>query len=597
MQDAKTETTESGAEPVTPIDRIRAEQIKALYRNGPVGILTSLGTAIVLAGALVYVGDLPPVVASLFLTATLANSIIRMVLVRHYWEAAPAAADWPLWARRFSVTACVAHLTWGLGAVWLMIPGRFDLQLLVVLVIIAIESGVVSTFGSYRPAFLLSVLSILVPVALWSAIQGDALHDALALVLVFRILIVWLVGRNFNRGFIESLRLRFENVELVDDLRRQKELAEQASIAKSRFLASTSHDLRQPVHALGMFVGALRQHEMTDEMRRLVEHIDGSVTAMDGLFAALLDISRLDAGVIRSHPASFAIQPVLERICRDQQAEAAEKGLRLVLHSCSAVVRTDPLLLERVLRNLVSNAVRYTDHGRVVVGCRRGARLGVQVWDTGRGIPPAQQERVFQEFYQMENPERDRTKGLGLGLAIVKRLTVLLDCPLTLRSEPGRGSVFAVEVPYATEAAAATQGSDPPEAALARGLILVIDDESAIQDAMSSLLASWGYAVIAASSCDEMLERISICPDRPLLIISDYRLRAEENGIAVIERLHQEYNEDIPAVLITGDTAPDRLKEAQSSGFPLLHKPVASGKLRAAIGNLTSAKPAVAPDA
>ncbi len=587
----------SPADTVSPIDRIRAEQIRALYRNGSIGVQTSLGAAIVLTGVLIYIGGLPSVIASIFLAAMLANTVGRTLLAQRYWRAAPPAADWSIWAFRFSLAACVGHLTWGLGAVSLMIPGRFDLQLLVVLVIIAIELGGVSAFGSYRPAFSLSLLCIIVPPALWSALQGNILHEALALVLVFRLTIAWLVGRNFNLGFIESLRLRFENVELVDDLRRQKQLAERASIAKSRFLASTSHDLRQPVHALGMFVGALRQHEMSDEMRRLVEHISGSVNAMDGLFTALLDISRLDAGVIRSHPTSFAIQQVLERICRDLAGEAADKGIRLVLHPSSAIVRSDPLLMERVLRNLVSNAVRYTDRGRVVVGCRRGERLGVQVWDTGRGIAADQQERIFQEFYQTENPERDRSKGLGLGLAIVKRLTMLLDCPLTVCSQPGRGSAFMIEIPYATEAETAMPDAEAVPSGLARGLILVIDDEVAIQEAMRSLLTGWGYEVVVAGSCDEMLERIADGTERPHLIISDYRLREGENGIEVIERLQSEYNDDIPAMLITGDTAPDRLKEAQSSGFLLLHKPVASHKLRAAIGNLTRSQAVAAPDA
>jgi signal transduction histidine kinase/CheY-like chemotaxis protein len=596
MRAFKAENLDFPAEAVSPIDRIRGEQIKALYRAGSIGILTSLGAAIVLTGTLVYIGGLPLTIAGIFLAAMLANTVGRSLLVQNYRCAAPPAADWSRWAFRFTIAAAIGNLTWGLGAVSLMVPERFELQLLVVLVIIAIDSGGVSAFGSYRPTFALSLLAIIVPPALWTAFKGDVLHSALALVLVFRLVVAWLVGRSFNQGFVESLRLRFENVELVDDLRRQKELAERASIAKSRFLASTSHDLRQPVHALGMFVGALRQHEMSHEMRRLVEHIAGSVNAMDGLFTALLDISRLDAGVIRSHPTAFEIRQVLERICRDLAAEAAGKGLLLVLHPSAAIVRTDPLLMERVLRNLVTNAVRYTDRGRVVVGCRHGARLRVQVWDTGRGIAEDQQERIFQEFYQTENPERDRSKGLGLGLAIVKRLTVLLDCPLTLCSKPGRGSVFTVEIPYAAEGVVVVPDAEAPQASAARGLVLVIDDEIAIQEAMRSLLTGWGYEVIVASSCDEMLERVGTHPSRPHLIISDYRLREGENGVQVIERLQSEYNEDIPAMLITGDTAPDRLKEAQSSGFLLLHKPVASHKLRAAIGNLTRDKATAEPE-
>jgi two-component system, sensor histidine kinase len=254
-------------------------------------------------------------------------------------------------------------------------------------------------------------------------------------------------------------------------------------------------------------------------------------------------------------------------------------------------VRTDPVLMERIVRNLVSNAVRYTDRGRVVVGCRRHNGLRIEVWDTGRGIPFEEQQHVFQEFYQLGNAERDRAKGLGLGLAIVDRLAKLLDCPLTLRSRPGKGSAFRIGVPLADkQLLTAADASHAPKRAMPHGLILVIDDDTVIQRAMQSLLLSWGHEVIVAGSGAEMLERIAMSLVRPDLIICDYRLRDGENGIAVIERLQSEYNEDIPAVLITGDTAPDRLKEAQESGLILLHKPVTNSKLRAAVGNLVMAR-------
>jgi CheY-like chemotaxis protein len=213
--------------------------------------------------------------------------------------------------------------------------------------------------------------------------------------------------------------------------------------------------------------------------------------------------------------------------------------------------------------------------------------LALQVWDTGCGIPVAQQDRVFQEYYQVDNPERDRTRGLGLGLAIVRRLTELLACKLILRSQPGRGSCFEVTMPLADDAAGVAEPE--PEAlsgAFSHGLIVVIDDELAIREAMSSLLKGWGHDVITAGSGDDAIRRLSPIAVRPKLVICDYRLRDGENGIEVIERLRSEYNETIPAMLITGDTAPDRLADAQASGLLLLHKPVSNSKLRAAIINL-----------
>jgi CheY-like chemotaxis protein len=326
---------------------------------------------------------------------------------------------------------------------------------------------------------------------------------------------------------------------------------------------------------------------MPSEGLRLVEQIETSISAMDTLFSAILDISRLDAGVVDVHPKPFPIQPLLDRICLDHAEEASAKGVRLISVPCGAVVHADPVLIERILRNLVSNAVRYTERGRVVVGCRRGSALRIEVWDTGPGIPPDQRERIFQEYFQLGNPERDRAKGLGLGLAIVRRLTTLLGCELVLRSEWGRGSCFSVAVPRADAADEAAGDDDEVSAGMfAGGLVLVIDDEVAIREAMAALLTGWGHEVVTAASGEEILARVVEGGARPDLIICDYRLRAGETGLEVIDSLRSEYNATIPAMLITGDTAPDRLAEARASGLLLLHKPVPNGKLRAAVAHL-----------
>jgi CheY-like chemotaxis protein len=398
-------------------------------------------------------------------------------------------------------------------------------------------------------------------------------------------------ARRASQILTESIRLRLENLDLVRGLRHEKALAEEANIAKSRFLAAASHDLRQPVHALSVFVGALRARDADPEARHtLLDHIEGSVRALSGLFGGLLDISRLDAGVVGFDRIDFAIQPVIERVCRDYSSQATQKGLVLGSVPSTAVVHSDPALCERILRNLVANAVTYTDRGRVLVGCRRGHNsLRVEVWDTGCGIPAGEQQLVFQEFYQIGNPERDRTRGVGLGLAIVKRLANLLEHRLDLRSWPGQGTCFSLDLPYARDQAAInldTLQTTATDTAAGSGLILVVDDEGAIQVAMESLLSSWGYSVIAAGSFTEILARIGANVETPQLIICDYRLRDNETGTTVIERLRNEYNTEIPGMLITGDTAPDRIQEAQSSGYLLLHKPVSNETLRAAIARL-----------
>ena len=585
--------------PLVSHDRIRAEQIRGLFRTTPVALNAALVGALVLCGVLLYLDAQTPAVLARWMAVVVVDFAVRQGICAAFRRVESDAFRWRVWARSFTAATLVGGLVWGVGAVYLMTPSSTE-QLIVMVVISATASGAVPAFGNFLAATYAYIAPAMIPFIVWSATRGDALHAALTpLAIVFTSAYMVLAWR-YNTHLLQALLVRFENLDLVEDLQKQRNLAEQANVAKSRFLAAASHDLRQPVHALGMFVSALRGRAMDSEAERLVEHLDGSVEALDSLFVALLDISRLDAGIVQSQLGAIAIQPMLERICADHAGEAAAKGVRLVLHRCAATVHTDAVLIERIVRNIVANAVRYTRSGRVVVGCRRdSARLSIQVWDTGRGIAPEQQERVFEEFYQLDNPERDRAKGLGLGLAIVRRLSLLLDCPVTLASEPGKGSVFKIAVPLSQEVAPSTEAQVPPgrEAAASGGLVLVVDDELAIQEAMRSLLAGWGFEAIVAGSCAQMLERVADCATRPDLIICDYRLRGSENGIDTVLRLQSEFNADIPAMLITGDTAPDRLKEAQKSGFLLLHKPVPRGKLRAAIGNLISRTTADAAEA
>jgi two-component system, sensor histidine kinase len=281
---------------------------------------------------------------------------------------------------------------------------------------------------------------------------------------------------------------------------------------------------------------------------------------------------------------------LLERICREERPAIEGKDIELRLVKCSATVRTDPLLLERILRNLISNAIRYTGQGRVIVGCRRKLGLSIEVWDSGPGISSQERELIFEEFYQVGNPERSRARGLGLGLAIVRRLSALLSIPIAVESAPGKGSAFKLSVPIATEPAIADdfETALPAMGHLDESLtIFVVDDESQIRDAMQALLGGWVHSVIAAPSRDALLSQISD-EMKPDLIISDYRLREKENGIDTIQRIRTLFDDNIPAILMTGDTAPDRLREATASECLLMHKPISNARLRAAIINLTA---------
>ena len=375
------------------------------------------------------------------------------------------------------------------------------------------------------------------------------------------------------------------------ELGTQKESAEAAALAKSRFLAAASHDLRQPMHALNLYLGALDQFELPATARPVMASARECAKTMDEMFRALLDISKLDASTMQANIRTFAIAPLLEKIKISYVQQAQAKGLELRVAPCSAFVASDPELLERVLSNLLSNAVRYTENGKILLGCRHtttGLRLGV--YDTGPGIALDQQQAVFEEFYQVGNPERNRAHGLGLGLAIVQRLGVLLKAPLTLHSEPGRGSVFSIEVqrahPIALISAVPGVERTAPQVTLSGALIVVVDDEPAILDATSLVLRQWGCKVVSAASGAEAIERLSLCERVPDAIVCDHRLLGTETGVDVIEALRSEFNFDIPALLITGDTSPERMQSILTTGIPVLNKPLQDHVLINALSGL-----------
>jgi signal transduction histidine kinase/CheY-like chemotaxis protein len=370
-------------------------------------------------------------------------------------------------------------------------------------------------------------------------------------------------------------------------LQQALKAAEQASRAKTHFLAAASHDLRQPLHALNLFVAQLRNETDQTERDRVAGRIDLAVGNMNELFNALLDISRLDAGALNASLSDFPVSNILRHIEATFAATAREKGLLLRVVPSSAWVRSDAILLERVLLNLVSNAIRYTPKGGIVLGCRHvGDRLRIDVCDSGIGIPKDQQRNIFGEFYQIATPDQGQRDGLGLGLAIVERLCALLKHPLGVASTPGKGSRFHVTVPMVAKrpglalptGAAAT--ADP----LRDKLIVVVDDDDLVLEGTGGLLKNWGCRVVTAESDREALAELD--GNRPDLIISDFHLHDGQTGIDVITALRGALQAPIPAFLITGDILPERLREAQAKGLHLLHKPIAPMTLRTMMSRL-----------
>jgi signal transduction histidine kinase len=393
---------------------------------------------------------------------------------------------------------------------------------------------------------------------------------------------------NLLQTFAAQSGLAIHNARLFRETEEKSRQLELANLARSRFLAAASHDLRQPLHTLSLYAAALKLHAADGTTGEIARHINKALASLSALVDSLLDISKLDAGAVQPELQNVTLRAVLERVEADYRPVANGKGLEFHVIAPDLLVETDPVLLERLVRNLVDNAFKYTAAGSVTLAAHLdGRKARIAVRDTGPGIPPHERERIFEEFYQIGNPERDRVQGLGLGLAIVQRIAQLLGLPVELESEPGRGSAFTVAVPMAAERRAAQRAPAARDEAAPRVLvgarILVIDDESDVRSGMRALLEQLGCRV---SVCSGYADAARLLDQDGLedvhLIVSDFRLRAHESGIDTVRRLRERLG-PVPALLVSGDTAPERLREAQSSGLPLLHKPVSADKLMEAM--------------
>jgi signal transduction histidine kinase/CheY-like chemotaxis protein len=499
------------------------------------------------------------------------------------------------WLRVSVAGAFLSGTLWGLASLFMIPPGKIAYQLMFLWAVSMMAVAAMFSFSAHVPTYMAYFLPSTLPALAVLLAQGTVAHTGFVLGMGVYVVIVVRFVSTYNRMFLEAQKLRFENVDLVGQLTRQIEVAKSASLAKSRFLAAASHDLRQPMHALNLYLGGLSSLDLSPAARGTLRNALQCAQTMDGMFRALLDISRLDAGSVQPEPRAFPIGPLLERIRIENEPQARARGLLLRVHPCTAWVRADPGFLDRILRNLTANAVRHTERGRILIGCRRRKEtLRIEVHDTGPGIPPGQQRLVFEEFYQVGNEARDRSKGMGLGLAIVDRLAKLMQAAVRLDSAPGRGSSFCVEVPRvppgplaATESAARPAGAP---GSFAGSLVVVIDDEEMILTATRGLLEQWACKVVTAVSGRKAIEALGQSTRAPDALVCDYRLGGGETGLAAIEALRSEFNEDIPALLITGDTGPERLREIEASGLSVLHKPVQDEVLRDALGRLLGVK-------
>lgn len=575
------------------------EEVLSTYEVMPV----SLGGHVAGVGVvtLLYWAAAPVAVMVGWVAAFLIVVMVRLLVIQRFRRAVKTThEDWLRWRLYSNIGTVVVGVLWGSTA-WIFYTRGGGIQQTGLIIIIYTFCVAAVPILSIQPRMYLAFVGLsFLPMALRVATVGDPYGYQLAGELLLIISMTILLSRSYRQALQRVIELKRQTDGLLAALRVEKQAAdvarqqaEVANRAKTQFFTAASHDLRQPLHAMGLFAEALRQRTREPEVAHLVNSINESVDALEGLFSELLDITRIDAGGVEVHPQHFEFADLLRKLRLHFEPTAFEKGLALRLRGGSRVLHADPLLVERIVRNLVSNAIRYTVDGSVLVSCRqRGGRALLQVWDTGPGIAPDQQARIFEEFYQVPGAvvvAPHERKGLGLGLAIVKRLAGLMEATLSMRSVPGQGTVFTLELPLGKvprREAQVPSGKGPVGLTLAGRTIVVVEDEPAVRAGLEVLLQGWGAQIVAFDSVAavtawaEASDPVAVHPD---LLIVDYRLEAGTTGVEALVALRRHFRRGIPAIVVSGSTMSGFEREAQEHDFHLLIKPVLPNKLRAMI--------------
>jgi signal transduction histidine kinase/CheY-like chemotaxis protein len=562
-----------------PLDaRILREQVDALYATGisasAAAFVVSLGFWLIMfwqtghRGALVWAAILH------------ATQLVRFLGNRRYLATPPEqrnalrAGNWYCNVLFLNATA------WGL-APWMFFPkGDLPMTTLLMLVMLGMSSGGVASLAPYRRAIFSFTVPILLGLASALLWQRDVTLAFLAFCTMAYMWVTLKFGLQQHRLLTESMRTRYEKEDLAQRLAEQVRLVERASLEKTRFFASASHDLRQPLHSLGLFGAALLSRLKTTPDEPIARNLMHCVDALETSFSSMLDVSKLDAGVVQPNPASMTVADMFRNLDTSFSRQAEAQGLSLRFKPGQKWLHCDAALLERLVGNLIHNALKFTESGGVVVLARsRADGVSVEIWDTGPGIAAPELLRVFDEFYQVGNQERDRSKGLGMGLAIVRRLAQLMGLPMEVQSRVGRGTVFKLLVPASTPQAqqAARVPSGMTSAgfrAMASMRVLVVDDEENVRVSTAAALTQYGLQVELADGRAQALDVALRLGPKLDAVISDFRLRDNDDGISLIAALRETLGRNVAALLVTGDTAPERVRQAQQSGLRVLYKPV-----------------------
>lgn len=561
-------------------ERILREEVALVYENYYTGILGYL-SVVYISSIVIYITE---GVRSVFILTALCSISCFIILYRY--TLVKNKKTEPVTEATIQV---VSLLT--LGILWSGLPlfyfyGDNTIVMVTVTTLTAgVVAGALTMQSPCLPVYIAFAFSTLPATSIGFFLLEDNAYIGMGIAVIIYLAVLTHFAINLEKMIAQSIQLRFANVDLIEQLQEAIDETKEANKAKSVFLASASHDLRQPLHAMSLFIETLLGTRLDNNQEKIISHIESASDATREMLNTLLDFSKLDAGVIEPVSTAFHLQPLLNKMENELAASADSKNLIYRTRETTLVAHADSSLVELILRNLITNAIRYSETGGILVACRkRTDNVVIEVWDTGIGIKEEEQENIFREFHQLGNPERDRQKGFGLGLAIAEGMADTMDVELLVKSTPGKGSVFRLVLPEAEISVVEDIKDDSTINRFDNKCILVIDDDESIRLAMRELLQLWGCECLLAESAEEGL---TIIHNKTVdLMIVDYRLREEKTGSEAIKLIRNELDTNIPAIIITGDTAANRLREAQSTDAMLLHKPVVASDLQRIMANL-----------
>ena len=572
---------------------IENERVKALYQHSK----TSLMGLLTLSSAVLYYfwEKAEQELIVVWFAALLVTFSGRIVLSWRFNKILNTDFNATKWNWYYTIGSVLSATVLGSSAPLFMDFSHPNSAIFLTLVMSGMVAGGMAALSLFLPAFYLFALVCLAPLAYQFYAQGGELYIFSVFITLFLIMYSS-YARNMHATLTTSIRQRFENIKLLEKLSEQTRIAEQANVDKSRFLAATSHDLRQPLHSLGLFLHVLKEKLSTPEQKQLMAQTEKSQRVLSQQLSSIIDITRIDAGELHIKKQAFQLKNFIDDVVEEFSLSAEKVSCEIRNQVTNDWTNTDKVLLARIVRNFISNVIQHCPNSTLVIESRRhDNNIELMFTDDGPGLIETDQEIIFSEFYQLNNPERDRNKGLGLGLSIVKRLTKLLNMNLKLKSQKGNGSTFCITLPLMISAPqtkiADTQLKTENKLDVAGLFVVVVDDEKENLDAMHALLTLWECEVLMASSEDELMNEFRSA-DYPVpdMLLIDYRLREERTGVEVIDAVRLHFGKTIPAAITTGDTTINLKSKLTVEGCKILYKPLTTESLQKLLNRKVSSR-------